>query len=86
MSSIEVRIPRNQRKRPVSFAADDFLRKKKIVSPGDVITEASDYMRLVYALILLFPYWQTHWPGNLRDKRGIYSTSSLTEQPFFFSY
>ena len=45
MSSIEVRIPRKQRKRPVSFAANDFLSKKKIVSPGDAITEASNYMR-----------------------------------------
>lgn len=45
MSSIEVRIPRKQRKRPVSCAASDFLSKKKIVSPGDTITEASDYMR-----------------------------------------
>ncbi|CAB4026725.1 Exosome complex component RRP4, partial [Paramuricea clavata] len=45
MSSIEVRIPRKQRKRPVSCAASDFLSKKKIVSPGDTISEASDYMR-----------------------------------------
>jgi hypothetical protein len=45
MSSVEVRIPRIQRKRPVSFAANEFLRKKKIVSPGDIITEASNYMR-----------------------------------------
>lgn len=53
MSSIEVRIPRKQRKRPVSFAARDVIRKK-VVSPGDVITESSDYMRFSIQLFLGF--------------------------------
>lgn len=45
MSAIEVRIPKKQGKRPMSFAANEFVKKKRIVSPGDVITEATDYMR-----------------------------------------
>ncbi|XP_046845020.1 exosome complex component RRP4-like [Xenia sp. Carnegie-2017] len=45
MSNIEVRIPLKYEKRPISSVAREFVRKKKIVSPGDVITEASDYMR-----------------------------------------
>ena len=45
MSSVEVRIPRKQEKRRVSWDAKDVLRNKRIVSPGDIISEASDYMR-----------------------------------------
>lgn len=48
MSVIEVRIPRKQGKRPLSLTADEFVNKKRIVSPGDVITEAGDYMRYIW--------------------------------------
>ena len=51
MSVIEVRIPKKQGKRPLSFAANEFVNKKRVVSPGDVLTtQAGDFMRLVYKL------------------------------------
>lgn len=59
MSNIEVRIPLKHEKRPISSAAREFVRKKKIVSPGDVITEASDYMRYKQYLGRLYGYQLT---------------------------